>query len=309
MVGSAFERLKLPLGRLLVTGLACSVADEASQVISVLNRHASPRLFAVNVIGIVAVCLGGPGRHRAWDWAVLHSSSLASGWWTDIAAAQPVGSPCCWEVWYSAISTMRPKDCCVSNLGGSPSGTISPLGSRCTGLARCCFCPILWGWAAIFFAFQIPNSSDGCFGQRFPAAFLPTVRRHQKDRPLARFAAAGTRPSHGSDRLLEMVLFYCTLKENTPLAVELLRIVLPYAPMVCLVALLGPPGSRPIRPHGGPPAILNVALVVGVLTGPDGDPQARMHCALGRFWSPVLQVVRLLRCWAINPCQTQPGRR
>ena len=59
---------RLPLGLLLVTGLACSVADEASQAIPVLNRHASLMDAVANVIGIVAVWSWVvSGRHRMWD--------------------------------------------------------------------------------------------------------------------------------------------------------------------------------------------------------------------------------------------------
>jgi VanZ family protein len=83
---------KLPLGLLLVTGIACSVADEASQAIPVLNRHASLMDAVANVIGIVAVWSWVvSGRHRAcgtkWVWAILSVACFGLAW-TDIAAAQ-----------------------------------------------------------------------------------------------------------------------------------------------------------------------------------------------------------------------------
>ena len=88
------------------------------------------------------------------------------------------------------------------------------------------------------------------------------------------------------------------------MAVELLRIVLPYAPMVCLVALLG--AVLQVRGRFAPTAaalaILNVALVVGVLTGPDGDPQARMHCAA---WAVLVAGV-LQVAWSLAVLGDQP---
>ena len=91
-LATAFRQRKLPLGLLLVTGLACSVADEASQAIPVLNRHASLMDAVANVIGIVAVWSWVvSGRHRAcgtkWVWAILSVACFGLAW-TDIAAAQ-----------------------------------------------------------------------------------------------------------------------------------------------------------------------------------------------------------------------------
>ena len=140
----------------------------------------------------------------------------------------------------------------MSNLGGSSRVvSILTLGSRCTGLLRDAVFARSFGVggaADIFFlAFQIPNLFRRLFGEgALSAAFLPMyAERHQKDRPsAARFAAAGISAGIGLltvvIALLEMVLFALQPQgENPVLAVELLQIVLPYAPMVCLVALLG----------------------------------------------------------------------
>ena len=83
---------KIPLGFLLVTGFVCSVADEASQAIPALNRHASLMDAVANVIGIVAVwSLVVSGQHRArgtkWFWAILSFGCFVLAR-TDIAAAQ-----------------------------------------------------------------------------------------------------------------------------------------------------------------------------------------------------------------------------
>ena len=83
---------KLPLGLLLVTGLVSSVADEASQAIPALNRHASLMDAVANAIGIVAVwSLVVSGRSQArgpkWIWAILSVGCFGLAW-TDIAAAQ-----------------------------------------------------------------------------------------------------------------------------------------------------------------------------------------------------------------------------
>ena len=205
----------------------------------------------------------------------------------------------------------------MSNLGGSSRVvSILTLGSRCTGLLRDAVFARSFGVggaADIFFlAFQIPNLFRRLFGEgALSAAFLPMyAERHQKDRPAAaRFAAAGISAGIGLltvlIALLEMVLFSLHPEgEHPALAVELLRIVLPYAPMVCLVALLG--AVLQVRgrfaPTAAAPAILNVALVVGVLTGPDGDPQARMHCAA---WAVLVAGV-LQVAWSLAVLGDQP---
>ena len=169
----------------------------------------------------------------------------------------------------------------MSNLGGSSRVvSILTLGSRCTGLLRDAVFARSFGVggaADIFFlAFQIPNLFRRLFGEgALSAAFLPMyAERHQQDRlSAARFAAAGISAGIGLltvvIALLELVLFSLQPEgEHPTLAVELLQIVLPYAPMVCLVALLG--AVLQVRgrfaPTAAAPAILNVALVVGVLT-------------------------------------------
>ena len=83
---------KLPLGLLLVTGIVCSVADEVSQAIPALNRHASLMDAVANVIGIVAVwSLVVSSRHRArgakWVWVIFSMACFTLAW-TDAAAAQ-----------------------------------------------------------------------------------------------------------------------------------------------------------------------------------------------------------------------------
>ena len=205
----------------------------------------------------------------------------------------------------------------MSNLAGSSRVvSILTLGSRCTGLLRDAVFARSFGVggaADIFFlAFQIPNLFRRLFGEgALSAAFLPMyAERHQQDRlSSARFATAGISAGIGFltvvIALLELVLL--SLKpegEHPALAVELLRIVLPYAPMVCLVALLG--AVLQVRgrfaPTAAAPAILNVALVVGVLTGPDGDPTARMHnAAWAVLVAGVLQVM-----WSLAVLGDQP---
>ena len=211
----------------------------------------------------------------------------------------------------------HPKDSCVSNLGGSSRVvSILTLGSRCTGLLRDAVFARSFGVggaADIFFlAFQIPNLFRRLFGEgALSAAFLPMyAERHQKDRPsAARFAAAGISAGIGLltvvIALLEMVLFSLQPQgENPVLAVELLQIVLPYAPMVCLVALLG--AVLQVRgrfaPTAAAPAILNMALVVAILTGPAEDPQARMHRAA---WA-VLLAGLLQVLWSLSVLGHQP---
>ncbi len=83
---------RLPLGLLLGMGLVCCVADEASQAIPILNRHASFMDAVANVIGILAVwSLVVSCRHQAggirWVWAVLSATCFGLSW-TGAAAAQ-----------------------------------------------------------------------------------------------------------------------------------------------------------------------------------------------------------------------------
>ena len=209
------------------------------------------------------------------------------------------------------ISTSRPKDNCVNNLGGSSRVvSILTLGSRCTGLsARCCFCPILWGLGRgrhFLFGFSDPQSLPTAVWEGGFPRFSSDVRRTASERSsaAARFAAAGSPQGLAFTvltRYWKWCCFHCTPKENTALAVELLRIVLPYAPMVCL-ALLGPcfrfaADSPPRRP----PAILNVALVVGVLTDQMRPTGQNALCGMGGLVAGVLQVA-----WSLAVLGDQP---
>ncbi len=218
---------------------------------------------------------------------------------------------------FHGFGPQNPKDTCVSNLAGSSRVvSILTLGSRCTGLLRDAVFARSFGVggaADIFFvAFQIPNLFRRLFGEgALSAAFLPMyAERHQQDRSsAARFAAAGISAGIGIlavfIALLELVLFSLQPEgEHPTLAVELLQIVLPYAPMVCLVALLG--AVLQVRgrfaPTAAAPAILNIALVVGILTGPAEDPQAKMHrAAWAVLLAGLLQVV-----WSFSVLGDQP---
>jgi VanZ family protein len=83
---------KLPLGLLLLTGLVCSIADEVSQAIPALNRHASVMDAVANVIGVVAVwslvvSYRCQARRTTWVWMIISGVCFALAW-TDGALAQ-----------------------------------------------------------------------------------------------------------------------------------------------------------------------------------------------------------------------------
>ncbi|MAV55671.1 MAG: murein biosynthesis integral membrane protein MurJ [Phycisphaerae bacterium] len=205
----------------------------------------------------------------------------------------------------------------MSGLGGS-SRVVSALtlGSRCTGLLRDAVFARSFGVGGVadifFLAFQIPNLFRRLFGEgALSAAFLPMyAERFRQDRgSAARFAAAGI--SAGIALLtiliavLELVL--CAQQpegENLKLAASLLQIVLPYAPLVCLVALLG--AVLQVRgrfaPTAAAPAILNLALVISILSAPTEDIEAKMHRAA---WS-VLIAGLLQVAWSVSVLGSQP---
>ena len=83
---------KMPLALLLVVGVGCSIADEASQAVPALNRHASLMDAAANALGVVGVWSlvasyrnQGSGIRRVW--AIPSGACLLLAW-TEVAVAQ-----------------------------------------------------------------------------------------------------------------------------------------------------------------------------------------------------------------------------
>jgi len=147
--------------------------------------------------------------------------------------------------------------------------------SRITGLARDATLSRVFGAGVLmdsfFFAFIIPNLFRRLFGEgALAAALLPVYSQLARDEPekakqLASLTVARVMMWLGAIVIVgELLLLTLSLvKEHESLAIQLLMIMLPYMPLVCLVALLG----AMLHVHGrfGPtaasPIILNVFIV------------------------------------------------
>ena len=83
---------KMPLALLLVVGVGCSIADEASQAIPALNRHASLMDAVANALGVVGVwslvvSYQNQGSGIRWLWGIPSGACLVLAW-TEVAVAQ-----------------------------------------------------------------------------------------------------------------------------------------------------------------------------------------------------------------------------
>ncbi len=153
--------------------------------------------------------------------------------------------------------------------------------SRITGLARDATLSRVFGAGplmdAFFFAFLIPNLFRRLFGEgALSAALLPVYTKLESHDPEAARATASLLISRaalwlGAVTLVgEAVLLVISLVgEHANPAVWLMIIMLPYMPLVCLVALLG----AMLQVHGrfGPtaaaPVILNLAIIGAAVAG------------------------------------------
>ncbi len=160
--------------------------------------------------------------------------------------------------------------------------------SRVTGLVRDATLSRVFGAGpvmdAFFFAFIIPNLFRRLFGEgALSAAFLPVYSELERDDPTA--AARLATLVIGRLMLLlgglvavgEVALFIthalASSGEHSHLAIRLMMLMLPYMPLVCLVAMLG----AMLQVHGrfGPtaaaPIILNLCII-GSATAFQGLP-------------------------------------
>src|SRR5262245_15969686 len=154
--------------------------------------------------------------------------------------------------------------------------TLLTFASRLTGLARDAVLSRIFGVTAItdafWFAFMLPNLFRRLFGEgALSAAFLPVYSKLDKSDPAtARQLASLTIGlmvfSLGGITLAgEIVLFVLSMRAgHDHLALRLMMIMLPYMPLVCIVAILG----AMLQVHGrfGPtaaaPIVLNLLIVV-----------------------------------------------
>jgi len=129
--------------------------------------------------------------------------------------------------------------------------------SRILGFLRDVLCTGFFGpvWDAFIFAFQIPNLFRRLFGEgALSAAFIPTLSAYLNQKPFSealRFINIIITMLFGFLALLAgaVILFTFVLplaapdfvqssKVFSPLFLKLLRIMIPYLPLICLVALL-----------------------------------------------------------------------
>ena len=147
--------------------------------------------------------------------------------------------------------------------------------SRVTGLARDATLSRVFGASAVmdafFFAFIIPNLFRRLFGEgALTAAFVPSYAQLDKSDPqtakrLASLLIAVLIVALGAVTVIgEVVLYFLSRQaEHDNLAIRLMMIMLPYMPLVCVVAMLG----AMLQVHGrfGPtaaaPIVLNVCLI------------------------------------------------
>lgn len=193
--------------------------------------------------------------------------------------------------------------------------------SRFTGLGREAVLSRLLGTDAIlstyFFAFMIPNLFRRLFGEgALAAAFLPNYEKLTREDPKMAVKLATATIGLVAIGLgvfvivTEFVLLGISLligEGHT--AIYLVMIMLPYAPLVCLVAIMG----AMLQVHGrfGPtaaaPIILNmfvtIAAVVGFILIPTDDSGSRITLVLLMSFAVVFAgVVQLIWSWmALRP--------
>jgi len=201
--------------------------------------------------------------------------------------------------------------------------------SRIMGLIRDAVCSRTFGagpvWSAFALAFLVPNLFRRLFGEgALSAAFLPAYARlSEKDQDAARkfagFILGSVVTFLGVITLLGEGVLWCLLStmhdtanaaasvallESRRLVVHLLMVMLPYMPLICLVALLGAmlQVHRKFGPTAAAPIILNVFIITGaILTAYEsgssnqfGDGWVRngiMFVAIGVVTAGVVQVV------------------
>jgi len=193
--------------------------------------------------------------------------------------------------------------------------------SRLTGLGREAVLSRLFGTDAIlstyFFAFMIPNLFRRLFGEgALAAAFLPNYEKLTREDPaMAAKLATATIGLVAIGlgvfvAIAELVLLLvATLVGEEQTVVFLLMFMLPYAPLVCLVAIMG----AMLQVHGrfGPtaaaPIILNtfitIAAVVGFIMLPgDGLSNQFISVSLMSYAVVLAGIVQLTWSWmALGP--------
>jgi len=159
------------------------------------------------------------------------------------------------------------------------TNTLLTLASRVTGLVRDGAMSRVFGAgafaSAFYFAFLIPNLFRRLFGEgALAAAFLPAYSKlHYENEAQARAFATLTLSTltlflSGIVIAIELILLaVISMQEEPKLAIQLTMVMLPYMPLVCIVAIL----AAMLHVHGkfGPPAaapiILNGAMIAATV--------------------------------------------
>jgi putative peptidoglycan lipid II flippase len=190
--------------------------------------------------------------------------------------------------------------------------------SRITGLVRDATLSRVFGAGplmdAFFFAFMIPNLFRRLFGEgALAAAFLPAYARLRRDDPaLARPVASATVALLvvvlGALVVVgETILLALPRDGDTGLALDLLAIMLPYMPLVCLVAILGAVLQVHHRfgPTAAAPIVLNLGMIgaatAGILLGWREAGREAGHVALVAGAVVAAGIVQVLwSLWALR---------
>lgn len=154
--------------------------------------------------------------------------------------------------------------------------------SRVFGLIRDAVCSRVFGagpvWSAFAFAFLLPNLARRLFGEgALTGAFIPEYTRLLRDEPDAARRYAGAMlvltsavtlaATLAGELILVALYLFSPMGETGPLALTLAMLLLPFAPLICVTALIG----GVLQTHGrfGPtaaaPVLLNLGIIAAVL--------------------------------------------
>ncbi|MCC5829831.1 MAG: murein biosynthesis integral membrane protein MurJ [Phycisphaeraceae bacterium] len=213
-----------------------------------------------------------------------------------------------WEVHQGEGSPSEPGG---GFIGSARLVSLLTLASRISGLVRDAVLAAVLGMAAVadafFLAFLVPNLFRRLFGEgALSAAFIPKYAQLlESDRELAaRFAglcfwvlAAALLGLVIVGEVLLLGLSAARWPEETALAIRLAMLMLPYMPLVCMVALIG--GILQVRGRFGStsaaPVVLNLLMIAGAAWGSsraadEPDAATVIPIALSVLVAGVLQV-------------------
>ena len=202
------------------------------------------------------------------------------------------------------------------------------LASRVTGLARDAAFSRVFGAGVVMdafvFAFMLPNLFRRLFGEgAMAAAFLPTFSRLDSSEPemarrLASLTVALLVTVLGGVVLIGEISLYVVSARSghTSLPVWLMMVMLPYMPLVCVVAILG--AMLQVRGRFGPaaaaPIVLNaflIATTVGLAIALEGGeasgaPEGRRLVHIGMVAGSVVLAGVVQVGWSLWALRTPP---